>query len=133
MNGEPAQFPGELSGGEFLYRALRTNAELQDKRQAFLLRSDERETGLSVRYNCTSDDCENELKKSYGVLSLVAQEVVGLELRVIPDSATHANVRDLPYIEDDAAGALWIAGKLLQIANIVREGLRKRLAPDPQQ
>jgi hypothetical protein len=94
--------------------------------QAFLLRKDETD-GLSVKYNCTPDDCENELKeKSYGVLSLIAHQVTGLGLRVIPDEPHHANIKDIPHKHDDAERAMLLAGQLSTLAVTIREGLRKK-------
>lgn len=118
--------PPELIGDETLFRALRTRAQQQDKRRAFLLRANEREEGLSVRYNCTGDECENELEPSYGLLSVVARRVKGIGLRVVPDSATHANIKDVPYQGDDADRAFSIAGQLSSLATTIREGLRHR-------
>jgi hypothetical protein len=118
--------PPELLGDEVLFRALRTRDQQTDKRRAFLLRADERNTGLSVSYNCTSDSCEYRLKKTYGVLSVIARMVKGLGLSVIPDEPTHANITGIPHEEDDAEKAFLIAGQLCDIAETVREGLRYR-------
>lgn len=126
MAAPPPPLPVQLVGEEVLYRALRTKAEQEDKRRAFLLRQDEKNDGLSVKYACSSDDCENELKKSYGVLSAIANQVAGLGLRVVPDKPQHANIKDIPHIEEDAARAMLIAGQLSGLAVTVREGLRKR-------
>jgi hypothetical protein len=126
MTGATPALPTQLVGDEILLRALRTKAEQEDKRRAFLLRNNERDTGLSVRYNCTPDDCENELKKSYGVLSLTAGQVTGLGLPVVPDSSTHANITGVPHEEDDADRAMSIAGQLCALALAIREGLRYR-------
>ena len=126
MNGATPQLPTELAGEEVLFRALRTSAEQKDKRWAFLLRSTERDSGLSVSYNCTADDCENELKKSYGVLSVIARQVKALRLRVVPDRPTHANIEGLPHEKDDPDNAMFMAGQLSGLAVTVREGLRHR-------
>jgi hypothetical protein len=127
MSSAPPPFPEELNGDETLYRALRNASHLADKRFAFLLRPLERESGLSVRYNCTPDDCENELaEKSYGVLSLLARQVVSLRLQVKPDSSNHANIIGLPLKEENETRAFSLAGELSRMAITVRSGLRKK-------
>jgi hypothetical protein len=128
MTGAMPVLPAQLVGNEILLRALRSRAELDDKRRAFLLRSDERATGLSIKYNCTPDECENEFNKTYGVLSLIANQVAnsGLGLNVIPDEANHANITGVPHQDDDFNRAMYIAGQLSSFAVTVREGLRKR-------
>src|SRR6266851_7992463 len=126
MTGAMPALPAQLVGNEILFRALRTKAEQDDKRRAFLLRTNEKDTGLSVRYNCTPDDCENELRKSYGVLSVIANQVTGLGLPLVPDEATHANIKDVPLESDDPDRAMSIAGQLSGLAVTIREGLRYR-------
>src|ERR1700683_1936355 len=129
-----APLPPLLVGNETLYRALRNKAQQEDKRRAFLLRRNEMNSGLSVSYNCTPDDCENQMDdKSYGVLSIEAQQVVSLNsipsipgggplnLRVVPDEPTHALIKDVPHEDDDATLALWIAGELSRLALTIRE------------
>ena len=128
--GAPLGFPAELTGDETLYRALRTKSEQDDKLRAFLLRGDERDSGLSVNYNCTPDDCENALNKSYGVLSLAARQVTDLDLHVAPDKPTHANITGIPHQDEDPGRAFFIAGQLSGLAVTVREG--KRMPPQPQ-
>lgn len=130
--------PLQLAGNESLFRALRSKAHQDDKRRAFLLRSSEKGSGLSVSYNCTPDDCENQLDaKSYGVLSILARQVTSLNampsvpggaslnLTVIPDEPTHATIKGIPHMDEDQDLALWIAGELSRLASTIREGLRK--------
>jgi hypothetical protein len=124
MTGAMPPLPDQLVGNETLFRALRTRAELDDKRRAFLLRA--KDTGLSVKYNCTADDCENELQTSYGCLSVVANQVVQLGLQVVPDEPTHANIEGVPHESDDPDRAMLIAGQLSGLAVTIREGLRYR-------
>lgn len=125
--GVPPGFPADLIANEVLYRGLRSKDQMQDKRRAFLLRPGE--NGLSVNYGCTSDDCENGLNPSWGVLSLVAHQVTDLNLRVVADAETHANIEGLPYPDDDFAGAMRLAGQLSALATTIREGKRPRPAP----
>lgn len=125
MAAQPA-LPTQLVADEVLLRALRTKAEQEDKRRAFLLRANEKDSGLSVMLNCTPDYCENELKKSYGVLSVIANQVTELGLRVVQDEPTHANIKDVPHESEDADQAMAIAGKLSDLALTIREGLRYR-------
>jgi len=124
--GAVAGLPGQLLADELLYRVLRSKAQLLDKRRAFLLRLCEKDTGLSVGYNCTPDQCENELQVSYGVLSLVARHVTGLNLRVVPDGPTHANIQGFPHEDDDFDRAMFLAGQLSSLAQSLREGKRER-------
>src|SRR5437879_7422307 len=113
MVGPPPLLPEQLVGEEVLFRALRNKGQQNDKRQAFLVRTDEKDSGLSVKYNCTPDDCENELEeKSYGVLSLIAHQVTDLGLRVVPDEPQHANIKDVPHKDDDPERAMLLAGEL---------------------
>src|SRR5260370_32054414 len=126
MAGAMPALPAQLGCNETLFRALRTKAEQDDKRRAFLLRANEKDLGLSVRYNCSSDDCEYELKKSYGVVSAIANQVTGLGLQVVPDEATHANINGVPHESDDPDRAMLIAGQLSGLAVTIREGLRYR-------
>jgi hypothetical protein len=126
MTGAMPALPAQLVGNETLFRALRTKAEQDDKRRAFLLRANETDTGLSVKYNCTADDCENELRKSYGVLSVLANQVVPLGLQVVPDEPTHANIQGIPHETVDPDRAMSIAGQLSGVAVTIREGLRYR-------
>lgn len=119
-------FPTNLIANELLLRALRSRAEQEDKRRAFLLRSNERDSGLSVRYSCTPDECENEFNKTYGVLSVTAAQVTGLDLPVVADGPTHANIKNLPHQDDDFNRAMAIAGQLSSMAVTIREGLRYR-------
>jgi len=124
----PTPFPEELVADEVLYRAIRTSSEFQDKRFAFLLRQNERDSGLSVSFNCAAEKCEEGLNKSYGILSLIAYDVVGLDLKVVPDEPTHANIKGIPYKDDDPDLAMWFAGKLRDLARVVREGLKKNVS-----
>jgi hypothetical protein len=137
-NATPA-FPTLLVDDETLFRALRNKAQQDDKRRAFLLRSNEKDTGLSVSYNCSPDDCENELeKKSYGVLSMTPRQVTALnsvhqgaplDLSVVPDAPQHANIKGIPHEDDNADLAWWIAGQLSGLATTIREGLKKLPSP----
>jgi hypothetical protein len=54
-----------------------------------------------------------------GVLSLVAGEVSALDHPVIPDAPTHANIKNIPYKEDDEKAAFQIAEKLSRICSPV--------------
>jgi hypothetical protein len=84
--------------------------------EAFMVRADERDSGLSVNYNCTADEARTsgELNPTYGAASLTAQCVFALELRVEPDEPQHANIVGVPYKEDDRRKAEWLAGKLAE-------------------
>jgi hypothetical protein len=45
-----------------------------------------------------------------------------LELEVVPDQPTHANITGIPYKEDDRAQAEWIASQLAaRISNMSTE------------
>lgn len=132
MSAATPAFPINLTANELLLRALRSKAEQEDKRRAFLLRNNERDSGLSVSYNCTPDECENAFKKIYGVLSLLAQQVMALDLPVVADEPTHANIKNVPHQDDDPNRAMAIAGQLSGLAVTIRGAtLRHNLTHEP--
>ncbi|MGA7081248.1 MAG: hypothetical protein WBQ43_04760 [Terriglobales bacterium] len=114
-----------LVEADILLRALLRRAELDDPVTAFFMRSNERDTGLSVNFDMTPDECRAQFRTSHGVRSLLVQSVRELELEVIPDDAHHANVKGIPHKDDDPDRAELLAGQLLKISQLVSEGLVK--------
>lgn len=51
-------------------RALLRRAELDDPRSAFFIRPNERDTGLSVNFDFTPEECRAQFNTTYGVSSL---------------------------------------------------------------
>jgi hypothetical protein len=109
-----------------LLRALRAASWVDNLHEAFLLRSEEIKTGLSVSHSCSIAECRNTLKKSYGVVSLHTGRVRLLGLDVLQDEAMHANVTGLPYKEDNPAEAERFATLLAKQARFAEKGLKKR-------
>jgi hypothetical protein len=109
-----------------LLRALLRRAELDDPRSAFFIRPNERDSGLSVNFDLTPEQCRAQFDKTYGVRCLLVQSVRALELEVIPDKANHANVTGIPHTDDDPVRAEYLAGKLLEVSELVRQGLEKK-------
>src|SRR6266446_6976148 len=92
---------------DVLLRALRNSNMKQELSLAFMLRANERDTGLSVNFDQTPAECQAGFSCTYGVASLTVQSVTdtaletGLALQVVPDEARHANITGVPYKEDD--------------------------------
>lgn len=114
-----------LVDADILLRALLRRAELVDPVTAFFIRSSERDTGLSVNFDLTPDQCRAQFKTTYGVRSLLVQSVKELNLEIVPDNPHHANVTGIPHIDDDPDRAEFLAGQLLKVSELVSEGLRK--------
>lgn len=51
------------------------------------------------------------------------ESVLALELAVQPDAPTHANIRGIPYTDDDPKKAEYLAGKLAEASLLISEGL----------
>ena len=116
-----------LVDADTLLRALLRNSELTDPRSAFLIRNSERNTGLSVNFDFTPDECRTQacFEKTYGVRSLLVQSVRELYLEIVPDDAHHANVKGIPHTDDDPVRAEFLAGRLLEASELVSQGLVK--------
>ena len=99
---------------------------MRDLHEAFLLRADERDSGLSVNFDCTPDECRSHFNRTYGVASLTVRLVLELELQVVPDEPQHANITGVPYKEDDPARAEYLADELARRATLVDTGKRER-------
>jgi hypothetical protein len=119
--------PRALLDADTLLRALLRRAELEDPVTAFFIRNSERNTGLSVNFDLTADECRAQacFEKTYGVRSLLVQSVKELMLEIVPDDAHHANVKGIPHADDDPVRAEFLAGQLLKISDLVSQGLVK--------
>jgi len=91
-----------------------------------MLKEDERNSGLSVSFDCTTAECRAGFNRTYGVASLLAQSIFDLALQVVPDTPTHANITGIPYKEDDPDRAEWLAGKLAECATVVEHDKQQR-------
>jgi hypothetical protein len=116
-----------LVGADTVLRTLLRNSELVDPRSAFFIRTSERNTGLSVNFDMTPEECRAQtcFNKTYGVRSLLVQLVRELNLEIVPDAAHHANVIGIPHSDDDPVKAEFLAGQLLKISDLVSQGLVK--------
>jgi hypothetical protein len=126
MSTQPPVQLRQLLPEDDLLRALLNSRQARDLHEAFLLRHDEKDSGLSVKYDCTPEECRSEFNKTYGVASLTVRCVRDLELDVVPDQLTHANIIGIPYKEDNPDRAEWFASKLAECAQIVDRGIWKR-------
>jgi len=108
--------------------------QADDLHEAFMLRPDEKDSGLSVNFDCTADEARTNgiaFSKTYGAASLLTGAVTELKLGVEPDEPQHANITGIPYKEDDEAKAEWFASQLAsRVTKVVRE-LWKRPQPKP--
>jgi hypothetical protein len=127
---EPGSPIRNLEPDDILLRALRSRGELDYLPFAFMLRDNERDSGLSVKFDCTHEECRAEFKKSYGVASLFVRGVTELDLKVIPDEPKHANIIGIPHKEDDPIVAERLASLLAGRATLVSTGLVKN-EPQP--
>ncbi len=120
-----------LQCGAIVWRLVRkkawidadTNTLLPD---AYLRRREIDTDGLSVgiKGRCTLEEFQSSLKKVHGVVSLHVGHVRDLALDVLPDDPQqtanegweydpcHANIINLPYIEDNPKEAEHLAGLL---------------------
>jgi hypothetical protein len=114
-----------LVDADTLLRALLRRAEVLDPRSAFLIRANERDSGLSVNFDLTVEECRAQFNTTYGVRSLLVESVRALDLEVVPDSPNHANVIGIPHADDDPERAEFLAGQLLRMSALVAEGLAR--------
>jgi hypothetical protein len=126
MTGEtPTPLPALLPDDDLL-RVLRSRAEEQDYSLAFFLRGNERDSGLSVRFRCTYDQCRADFRSSYGVLGLKVGFVLDIPLAVEPDTESHANIKGLPHKDDDERKATYLARRLAEGSILVDSGKYER-------
>lgn len=97
-----------LPDSAIVYRALLRKNWIDEntvrvKADAYFLRKDKNEQGLSVRIAsvCSPDECAARFRNCYGVASLNVGCIRDIGLDVVPDSSSHANIIGLPYVEDD--------------------------------
>ena len=119
----PDQPPRVLVDTDTVLRALLRKAETIDPRTAFMIRQNERETGLSVNFDMTPEECRTQFKVTFGIRSLLVKSVNELDLKVAPDSARHANITGIPFVDDDPATAEFLAGQLLKVSTLVSDGI----------
>jgi hypothetical protein len=112
----------ELQPQDVLLRAILSSKALDNPPDAFLLRTNEKESGLSVSFDSTPAECRALFSRTYGIFSLRVAQVTDLHLQVIPDEPNHANIKGLPYKEDNPDLAEWYAGQLAERATLVERG-----------
>jgi hypothetical protein len=96
---------GPLECATIVFRALRRAADLDRVAKrinsgAFLRRRATDPTGLSVNYNCQARECGQDLKKRHGVATLHVGHIRSLELDVVSDAPTHANITGVPIRDE---------------------------------
>jgi len=112
----------QLGALDELLRALLNKRSLDHLPDAFMLRYEERDSGLSVSINSTAQECRVLFRTTYGVLLLTVAQVRELDLAVVPDAPKHANITGIPHKEDDPDRAEWLANRLAERAIIVEQG-----------
>jgi hypothetical protein len=113
---------GPMRPEEELLRAILSSRHLQNLPDAFFVRKAEKDTGLSVSYHCTYAECRAQFNTTYGVASLLVSSVNQLGLHVVPDAPKHANIKVIPYKEEDPKMAEWYATQLAKAAKVVDIG-----------
>src|SRR5580704_15697588 len=116
-----------LADADVLMRVLLRKGELDDPRSAFFIRDNERDTGLSVNFDMTPEECKAQacFNKTYGVRSLLVESVKAVNLKVVPDDVNHANTTGIPHKEEDPRRAEFLAGELLRVSELLLAGLQK--------
>ena len=115
----------ELVPQDELLRALRNAKNRDDLPSAFMLRDNEKATGLSVSFDQTAAECQAGFTCTYGVASLTVQTVADaatateLQLQVLPDEPHHANITGVPHKEDDPEKAERLASFLAGRSTLV--------------
>lgn len=117
----------ELVDADTLLRVILRSGELNDPRTAFFIRENERDTGLSVNFDMSPEDCKAQtcFNTTYGVLSLVVRPVRALNLDIVPDDLHHANITGIPHKDDDPNRAEFIAGQLHRVSQLLLPGIQK--------
>jgi hypothetical protein len=115
-----------LSDDVLVYRALLRSSWVNEetgrvKRDAYYLRFDRNEIGLSVNIAsvCSPEDYAARFRKCYGVACLSIGAIRQIGLDVVQDAWSHANIVGLPYRENDRLGADRLARLLAQASRII--------------
>jgi len=115
---------------DILLRALRNAKDVKELSFAFMLRDNERATGLSVNFDQTPAQCQAGFRCTYGVASLTVQSVADaasetnqalqtdLALQVVPDEPNHANITGVPHKDDNPVCAERLASELARLATL---------------
>lgn len=122
--GLPQAAAPRLDDADTVHRVLRNKKQQEELHEAFMLRADEKDSGLSVFFNCTIDEARKQpcFLKTYGAASLLVGGIRKLALEVIANEPHHANIKGVPYKEDDPEGAERIASQLERLAkHVLRE------------
>lgn len=116
----------ELVPEDDLLRALLNKRAVDNLPDAFLLRDNEKDSGLSVSIRSTASECRALFSRTFGVAQLTVSQVTELELAVVPDEPHHANIVGIPHKDDDADRAEWFASRLAERATIIDRGKVER-------
>jgi hypothetical protein len=115
-----------LAEDALVYRALLRQFWIDEdtgrvKRDAYYLRFDRHETGLSVNIAsvCSPESCAIRFRNCYGIAGLKVGAIRKMGLDVVQDSVSHANITGLPYREKDRLSADRLARLLAQASEIV--------------
>jgi hypothetical protein len=116
----------QLADDDFIYRALLRQSWINEdngrvKRDAYYLRFDRGEIGLSVNIAsaCKPEICAARFRNCYGIARLNVGDVRSIDLDVLRDSLTHANIVGLPYRENDRLGADHFSRLLARLSEII--------------
>jgi hypothetical protein len=121
-----------LPDAVIVYRAIRSNSWIHPDTGevlalAYYLKPDE--VGISVGYNCTTEEVKTAQNTCFGVAELEVMSIRRADnrLNVIPDTQTHAEIIGVPHKEDDSDLADYFADLLAALSGIVWRG--KYVAP----
>jgi hypothetical protein len=116
----------QLADDAFVYRALLRQSWIDEdtgktKRDAYYLRFDRSETGLSVNVASVYEPeaCAARFRNCYGIALLQVGDIRNINLDVLRDSIGHANIIGLPYRESDRLQADRLARLLSRMSKIV--------------
>jgi hypothetical protein len=127
--GNPGPAIRTLLPEDTLLRLLRSARMAKELPEAFMLRTDEKASGLSVNFDWTPQECQEKttLNKTHGVASLRVASVTELNLGVVPDEPNHANITGVPHKEDDPKLAEYLANELAKRSALVSTTVVKRV------
>ncbi len=113
-----------LSDNAIVYRALLRKQWIDEdtgkvKADAYFLRVNELGLSVNLASVCSPIQCAELFRKCYGIASLEIARVREIGLDVEQDSLNHANIRGLPYREDNLAETERFAGLLAKQSQAV--------------
>ncbi|MBE9227321.1 hypothetical protein IQ264_17990 [Phormidium sp. LEGE 05292] len=114
----------QLPDNAIVYRALLRKQWVdwetgEIKFSAYLLRQNEQSLSVNIASACTPQQSAARFRNCYGVASLQVGRIRELDLDVVPDSTSHANIVGLPNMQENPATARRLADLLARQSQIV--------------